>query len=97
MLAPIGIISGPMAEAFDLPITEATAYFSYLTVGIFVGAVLALFALSWLRIRTLLLGVYGVIAASLATFAVDGRIEFVAIALGAVGIGCGVGYLDCSK
>ena len=91
MLAPIGIISGPMAVAFDLPITEVTAYFSYLTVGIFVGAVLALFALSWLRIRTVLLGVYGVIAISLTALAFNGRLEFVAIVLGAVGVGCGVG------
>ena len=42
MLAPIGIISGPMSELFDRPITDVTAQFSWLTIGNLCGAALAL-------------------------------------------------------
>ena len=34
MLAPIGIISGPMSESFAQPVTEITARFGWLAFGI---------------------------------------------------------------
>ena len=91
MLAPIGIISGPMASAFDLPVTDITARFSWLTVGIFVGAVMALVAFQWLRIRTVLLLVYGAIAACLVSLPLTNTLDGVGLRLGLVGVGCGVG------
>ena len=41
MLAPIGIISAPMAAALEIPVTAATASFSWLTIGILIGAIIA--------------------------------------------------------
>ena len=42
MLSPIGIILGPMADHFEQPIKVISAQFSWLTMGILVGSVLAL-------------------------------------------------------
>ncbi len=91
MLAPIGIISGPMADYFGLPVTEVTARFSWLTMGIFVGAVLALFVFAWMRIKTLVLVVYTLLAASLFVLPGLNGVEGVGLSLGLVGICCGVG------
>ena len=43
MLAPIGIVSRPMAEFYGRPVADITSQFSWLTGGNFIGAVLALF------------------------------------------------------
>ncbi|MBC8476674.1 MAG: hypothetical protein H8D52_04975, partial [Gammaproteobacteria bacterium] len=51
MLAPIGIISGPMSDAFNLHITEITAGFSWLTFGILAGAISALFVFNWVQLK----------------------------------------------
>jgi TsgA-like MFS transporter len=91
MLAPIGVISGPMAEFFDLPVTEVTARFSWLTMGIFVGAVLALFVFQWFRIKHLFLLLYTLIALSLLGLPVVGGLTYVELSLGLVGICCGIG------
>jgi TsgA-like MFS transporter len=91
MLAPIGIVSGPMSEQYGLPVTEITARFSWLTVGIFVGAVLALGALNWSRTKTLMLLVYALIAASLLSLLVDDSLGLVTLRLGLIGVCCGVG------
>ena len=47
MLAPMGIISGAMAEYFGLPVTDITARFSWLTLGVLVGAIAALVVFDW--------------------------------------------------
>lgn len=91
MLAPIGIISGPMAAEFDIPVTAITASFSWLTVGIFVGAVGALFVFQWLRIRTLMVAVYGLILLSLLLLRLQPGLDLVGVCLGLVGVCCGVG------
>ncbi len=54
MLAPIGIISGPMAELFGRPITDVTAQFSWLTIGNLIGAIIALFLFDWIQLKRLL-------------------------------------------
>lgn len=91
MLAPIGILSGPMAAHYDRPVTEITAGFSWLTVGILVGAVLALFVIERLPVRRLLMALYGAIALSLLTLPLDGPLLGVHLRLGVVGLCCGIG------
>ena len=91
MLAPIGIISGPMAEHFDVPITELTANFGFLTFGILVGSFTALFIFDWIVLKKLMLLLYAVIAACLGSLLLHNEINLVWVAIGAVGICCGIG------
>ncbi len=62
MLAPIGILSGPMAEHFGQSITDVTKQFTWLTGGILVGAVMALFIFDWIGLRKLFIAIYGLVA-----------------------------------
>ena len=91
MLAPIGIISGPMAELFGRSITDVTAQFSWLTLGNLTGAIAALVVLNVFRTRTLLLAIYSLIVASLLTLNVATELNVIGLALGVVGFCCGLG------
>lgn len=91
MMAPIGIISGVMAELFDKPITDVTAQFSWLTVGNFVGAVIALFVFEWISLKYLMMLVYALILVSLLSLNVVTDLTMIGMALGVVGIGSGLG------
>ena len=91
MLAPIGIISGPMSEYFGRPITELTAHFSWLTFGILAGSIIALVVFDWIPLRKLLAGLYGLILLCLISFSMHDNINLIWPALGLVGVCCGVG------
>lgn len=91
MLAPIGIISGPMAELFGRPITEVTAQFSWLTVGNLCGAAAALVVFDFVRLRTLTISVYVLIVASLLSLNVASELTAIGVALGVVGLCSGLG------
>ncbi|MEN7341398.1 MAG: MFS transporter TsgA [Pseudomonadota bacterium] len=91
MLAPIGIISTPMAEALGVQVSEATALFSWLTFGILGGAVAALVVLDKLGLRAVFLGVYTAIAAALISLNGNDIQLIISVALGIIGFGCGVG------
>jgi len=91
MLAPIGIISGPMGELFDKPITDVTAQFSWLTVGNLTGAVLALFLFDWVRIKTMMALLYALILLSLLSLNLAGELTAIGVALGVVGVCSGLG------
>lgn len=91
MLAPVGIISGPMARYFDVPITELTANFSWLTLGILAGAAVALVVFDWLALRKLMVLLYGLVVASLVAMAILDEFSFIWPLLGITGVCCGVG------
>ncbi|MEO0345116.1 MAG: MFS transporter [Pseudomonadota bacterium] len=91
MLAPIGIISGPMAEHFGREVTAVTADFSWLTVGILLGAVIALFAFDRGGLRPWTVALYVLIALSIGSAAGIDTPQAVRLALGAVGVACGLG------
>jgi TsgA-like MFS transporter len=91
MLAPIGIISGPMAELFDRPITDVTAQFSWLTIGNLVGATAALIIFDYLRVRTLLVVVYSLILVSLVSLNFTTDLTNIGVALAIVGVCSGLG------
>jgi TsgA-like MFS transporter len=97
MLSPIGILTGPMAEYFDLPITEVTQKFSWLTMGILGGAGLALFVFDWLKIKTLMLVVYTALGLSLASMFLTEGLDLVGYALGLVGVACGIGLAGAAS
>ena len=81
MLAPIGIISGPMAELFDRPITDVTAQFSWLTLGNLAGAITALIIFDFFRVRTLLITVYTLILVSLLSLNFTSDLTNIGVAL----------------
>lgn len=91
MLAPIGIISGPMSEHFGQPITELTAHFSWLTFGILGGSIIALLVFNWVPLRKLMIGLYGMILVCLISFLLHDNMDLIWPALGLVGVCCGVG------
>ncbi len=91
MLAPIGIVSAPMAEHFGVSVTAATARFSWLTVGIWIGAVTALFVFARLGLRVLMITLYALLAASVLTLGMADDLLTLGLRLGLVGFCCGVG------
>lgn len=91
MLAPISIISAPMAEYFGVPITELTAKFSWLTFGILIGAVIALVVFDWIPLRKLMALLYVLIAICLLSLGIHDNFELIWPTIGLVGICCGVG------
>lgn len=91
MLAPMGIISGAMSEHFGQPVTEITARFSWLTIGILIGAIIALFIFDLFRLRKLMMAVYGIILVSLISLILFNNLFYVGVAIGLVGMCCGIG------
>jgi TsgA-like MFS transporter len=91
MLAPIGIIAGPMAALFDQPITDVVARFSWLTLGNLAGAILALFMFDWISLKRLMLILYSVILISLLSFNISTDLTAIGLALGLVGLCSGLG------
>ena len=91
MLAPMGIISGAMSEHFGQPVTEITARFGWLTFGILIGAVIALFIFDRIRLRYLMMMVYSVILTCIISLFLLNNIALIGTALGLVGVCCGIG------
>ena len=91
MLAPMGILSGPMSEHFGQPVTEITARFSWLTIGILVGAAIALVIFDWVRLKRMMMLVYAVIFSSLVSLVFLDDLTLIGVALGLVGVSCGIG------
>ena len=91
MLAPMGIISSPMSEHFAQPVTEITARFGWLTIGILAGAIISLVIFDWFRLRTLLMGVYTVIFGCLISLNFVDNVTLIGLTLGLVGACCGIG------
>jgi fucose permease len=91
MLAPLGIISGAMAEYFGQPVTEITARFSWLTIGILLGAIAALFVFDWIKLRKVMMLVYALLAACLVSLLFLDNLFLIGVLLGLVGICCGIG------
>jgi TsgA-like MFS transporter len=91
MLAPIGIVSRPMAEVYGRPVAEITSQFSWLTGGNFIGAVLALFVFDWVDLRRMLVAIYGVLAVGLLSLAHFDSLAYGRVVLGVAGLCGGIG------
>ena len=91
MLSPIGIILQPLSETLQLPVENVAAEFSWLTLGILVGSAFAIVAFDVMSERSWLIVVYGVIAVALITLYFQGGFLVLRLALGAVGVSCGIG------
>ncbi len=87
----MGIISGAMAEHFDLPVTEITARFSWLTIGVLIGAIIALFIFDQFRLKSLFKALYAITIAALVSLLFIDNLFLVGMTLGLVGICCAIG------
>lgn len=96
-LSPIGIIVGPMAEHFDRPVTEIAALFSWLTLGILVGSIAALFVFDWIQIRKLMMILYVLITLSFVSLVLVDSLQLIGLALGMVGVCCGIGLAGAAS
>ncbi len=65
-LNPIGLISGPVAESYGIPVTVAVARFGYFTVGVFAGYILSFYIYDYIKLKSVVVTCYGLIAVSVA-------------------------------
>ena len=65
-LNPIGLISGPVADAYGVSITVAVARFTFFTVGVFAGYILSFYIFDFVRLKTVVIVGYAVIAGCVA-------------------------------
>ena len=96
MLAPIGILSIPMAEHFGQSVPDVIKQFAWLTGGTLVGAVIALFVFDWFPIKRLFIAIYGSIGVALISLAFIETLEVARYILGWVGVGSGIGLASAA-
>ena len=90
LISPIGVVSKPIAEHYDISVTAATASFTFLTVGFLAGSVVAMFVFDYVRLRTIILSCFaGVIAGSAALYIAD-AFAMLPIWLFVLGFFCGI-------
>ncbi len=91
LVSQIGVVSAPMAQHFNMKITEVVPLFSFLTGGSFAGIFVTLFVFHYLSVRQVLLlcSALLVFAAS-ANYLLD-SIAFVPIGFAIMGVAGGVG------
>ena len=90
IISPLGVISAPIATYYDISTATATATFTYLTTGILIGTLVAIFIFDFVRLKQVVIGgVILIVACIYAIYAI--RIFSVfAVSLGLIGIGCGI-------
>ena len=91
MLAPIGIISTPLAGHYGLTVSAMTEQFSALPLGILVGAIAALFLPTRRAFRLVFAGRLLALSVLLVSRAWLRPLQLFTLALGGVGVGCGIG------
>jgi TsgA-like MFS transporter len=90
IISPLGVISAPVAEHFQISLTAANASFTWLTSGVFIGTLIAVFIFDYIRLRQVVIGGVAVICLSLyAIYAVD-SFQVFTLCLGLIGVSCGV-------
>ncbi|MEL6301432.1 MAG: MFS transporter TsgA [Pseudomonadota bacterium] len=91
MLAPIGIVSTPLAAHFNVTISEITNAFSALTQGILIGAVVALSYSARTPLRVVFVVLFVVMSGVLLLMSTLPNLGWFQAALLIIGVGCGLG------
>lgn len=90
IISPLGVISGPVAEHFDISLTTANASFTYLTSGVFFGTLIAVFIFDFIKLRQIVIGGVAIICLSIyVIYALDSFAAFSAC-LALIGASCGI-------
>ena len=66
ILNPIGLISGPVAESYGIPITAAVARFGFYTWGVFSGYILSFYIFDYIKLKTVVIAGYVLFTTSVA-------------------------------
>ena len=90
VISPLGLVSGPIAETFSISITEATAAFTYLTSGILVGTLVAIFIFDYFRLKHVVAAGAILIAASLYLQYAFSELWIILASLAMIGAACGI-------
>ncbi|MBT8080371.1 MAG: MFS transporter TsgA [Gammaproteobacteria bacterium] len=90
IISPLGVVTGSIAARYGVSVTEATASFTWLTTGILVGTLLAIFIFDYFRLKSVILG--GVVVICLSIYAIYAFSSFtvVVVSLGFIGTACGI-------
>lgn len=90
IISPLGIVSQPMADYYGVSITQATAIFSYLTTGILIGSLIAVFIFDYLKVKWVVIFSALIIAGSLWAAYILDSFTLLPVCLFFVGLGCGI-------
>lgn len=86
----IGVLVGPVAEAFNLEFTSVAAQFTFLTGGMFIGMILPFVIFDHVRIRTVLIVGYSLIFLMTVGLAFKNDVTTMSMYLGLVGTLLGI-------
>ncbi len=90
VISPLGLVSGPVSEAFGISLTEATAAFTFLTTGILAGTLAAIFIFDFFTLKQVIVGGLAVICASIYAIYASDTFAVFTIALALIGAFCGI-------
>ena len=90
VISPLGLVSAPIAEQFDVSLPAANATFTFLTTGVFIGTLIAVFVFDFLQLKRVIIG--GAAAICVSIFLIYALDSFLVLklSLGLIGICCGV-------
>ena len=92
VVSPLGIVSRPIAEQFQVSVSTATAAFTYLTTGIFAGTTAAVFVFDLVRLKHAILSGVIVICGAIATMHFTDSFSVVLACLFLLGACCGLEF-----
>jgi TsgA-like MFS transporter len=87
-LAPYGILVGPIADAFVTEIGVIGSLFSFFTGGIFVGYIVAFYIFAQVKVKTIIVVGYGVVALAVTSIFLAPGIVALSTALAVIGFCC---------
>ncbi len=86
----IGLLTGPIASAYNKEVTSATAIFSFLTGGFLAGTFAAYFLLDYIRIKSMVLGYGLLLIISVSSISFIENYSVLPIFLGIIGFVTGI-------
>jgi predicted MFS family arabinose efflux permease len=87
-LAPYGLLVGPIADAFATEIGVIGSLFSLFTGGIFLGYIVAFYLFAQVKVETIIVVGYGVVALAVASILLTPGIVTLSTALAVIGFCC---------
>jgi len=90
VISPLGVVSAPIAEHFGIAITTANAAFTWLTSGVFIGTLIAVFIFDYLGLKKIVAGGAAIICLCIASIYFFDSFRLFTLALSIIGVSCGI-------